>query len=40
LFGLAALARKWGWNADDLLRDKNRRFIEETKRAHGEEEKK
>ena len=40
LFGLVALARKWGWNADDLLRDKNRRFIEETKRAQGEEEKK
>lgn len=40
LFGVAALARKWGVNGEDLLREKNRRFIEETKRAHGEEEKK
>ena len=31
LFALAALAREWGLNAEDLLREKNRRFIEETK---------
>lgn len=31
LFGLAVLARQRGLNAEDLLRDKNRRFIEETK---------
>jgi MazG family protein len=39
LFGLVALARKWGWNAEDLLREKNRHFIEETKRGHGGEDK-
>jgi len=31
LFALAALARQWGLNAEDLLREKNRHFIEETK---------
>jgi tetrapyrrole methylase family protein/MazG family protein len=35
LFSLVALARKWGLNAEDLLREKNRRFIEETKQGHG-----
>ena len=39
LFGLGALARKWGLNAEDLLREKNRHFIEETKKGHGEEDK-
>jgi len=39
LFGLVALAGKWGWNADDLLREKNRHFIEETKKGHGGEDK-
>jgi tetrapyrrole methylase family protein/MazG family protein len=40
LFGLVALAREWGLNGEDLLREKNRHFIEETKQRHGEEEKK
>jgi tetrapyrrole methylase family protein/MazG family protein len=34
LFGLVALARKWGLNAEDLLREKNRHFIEEAKQSH------
>ena len=38
LFGLGALAGKWGLNAEDLLREKNRHFIEETKKGHGEED--
>jgi nucleoside triphosphate diphosphatase len=36
LFGLVALARKWGLNGEDLMREKNRHFIEETKQGHGE----
>jgi len=40
LFDLVVLARKWGLNAEDLLREKNRQFIEETKKGHGEEDKK
>jgi nucleoside triphosphate diphosphatase len=36
LFRLVALARTWGLNAEDLLREKNRRFIEETKQGNGE----
>jgi uncharacterized protein YabN with tetrapyrrole methylase and pyrophosphatase domain len=36
LFRLVALARRWGLNAEDLLREKNRRFIEETKQGNGE----
>ncbi len=28
LFGMASLAREWGLNAEDLLREANRRFIE------------
>jgi len=40
LFSLVALAREWGLNGEDLLREKNRHFIEETKQRHGEEEKK
>jgi MazG family protein len=39
LFSLVALARKWGWNAEDLLREKNRDFIEETKQGYGEKDK-
>jgi nucleoside triphosphate diphosphatase len=39
LFNLVALAREWGLNGEDLLREKNRRFIEETKQRHGEEDK-
>jgi MazG family protein len=39
LFSLVALARKWGLNAEDLLREKNRNFIEGTKQGHGEEDK-
>jgi uncharacterized protein YabN with tetrapyrrole methylase and pyrophosphatase domain len=35
LFGLVALARKWGLNGEDLLREKNRHFIEKTKQGHG-----
>jgi len=38
LFGLVALARKWGLSAEDLLRDKNRHFIEEAKQSHKEGE--
>jgi len=38
LFGLVALARKWGLNAEDLLRERNRGFIEETKKRHEEED--
>jgi MazG family protein len=38
LFGLVALARKWGLNGEDLLRERNRQFIEETKRGRGEED--
>ncbi len=38
LFNLVALARKWGLNAEDLLREENRHFIEETKQRHGEDE--
>ena len=38
LFGLVALARKWGLNAEDLLRERNRGFIEETKKVHEEED--
>jgi MazG family protein len=38
LFALVALARKWGLNGEDLLREKNRRFIEETKQRHREGE--
>jgi tetrapyrrole methylase family protein/MazG family protein len=34
LFRLVALARTWGLNAEDLLREKNRRFIEEAKQGH------
>ena len=40
MFGLSALAREWGLTGEDLLRAKNRHFIEETKQRHGEEEKK
>jgi uncharacterized protein YabN with tetrapyrrole methylase and pyrophosphatase domain len=39
LFSLVALARKWGMNAEDLLREKNRHFIEETKQRHEEDDK-
>ena len=39
LFGLVALAREWGLNGEDLLREKNRRFIEATKQRPGEEDK-
>lgn len=39
LFSLVALARKWGMNAEDLLRAKNRHFIEETKQRHEEDDK-
>jgi uncharacterized protein YabN with tetrapyrrole methylase and pyrophosphatase domain len=35
LFGLVALARKWGLNGEDLLRERNRHFIEKTKQGHG-----
>lgn len=35
LFGLVALAREWGLNGEDLLREKNRHFIEETKKDQG-----
>jgi tetrapyrrole methylase family protein/MazG family protein len=35
LFRLVVLARTWGLNAEDLLREKNRRFIEDTKQGHG-----
>jgi tetrapyrrole methylase family protein/MazG family protein len=35
LFRLVALARTWGLNAEDLLREKNRRFIEDTRQGHG-----
>ena len=38
LFGLVALARKWGLSAEDLLRDRNRHFIEEAKQSHKEGE--
>jgi len=38
LFSLVALARKWGLNAEDLLREENRHFIEETKQGHGEDD--
>ena len=38
LFGLVALARKWGLSAEDLLREKNRHFIEEAKQSHKEGE--
>ena len=38
LFGLVALARKWGLSAEDLLREKNRDFIEKAKQRHGEGE--
>lgn len=38
LFGLVALARKWGLNAEDLLREKNRHFIEEAKQSHKDAE--
>ena len=38
LFRLVALARTWGLNAEDLLREKNRQFIEKTKQTHGEGE--
>jgi len=31
LFGLAVLAREWGLNAEDLLKERNRHFIQETK---------
>jgi hypothetical protein len=34
LFRLVALARTWGLNAEDLLREKNRHFIEEAKQEH------
>jgi hypothetical protein len=37
LFGLTALARDWGLNGEDLLRAKNRRFVEETKRGRDKE---
>lgn len=37
LFGLAALARNWGLNGEDLLREKNRYFIKEKKEGHGGE---
>jgi uncharacterized protein YabN with tetrapyrrole methylase and pyrophosphatase domain len=39
LFGLVAFAREWGLNAEDLLREQNRHFIEATKKGHGEEDK-
>ena len=38
LFGLVALARKWGLSAEDLLREKNRHFIEEAKQSKKEGE--
>jgi len=38
LFGLVAVARKWGLSAEDLLRDRNRHFIEEAKQSHKEGE--
>jgi uncharacterized protein YabN with tetrapyrrole methylase and pyrophosphatase domain len=38
LFGLVALARKWGLSAEDLLRAKNRNFIEQSKQSHLEGE--
>jgi tetrapyrrole methylase family protein/MazG family protein len=34
LFRLVAFARTWGLNAEDLLREKNRHFIEEAKQGH------
>jgi tetrapyrrole methylase family protein/MazG family protein len=39
LFGLVALAREWGLNAEDLLREQNRHFIEETKHSREEGDK-
>jgi MazG family protein len=36
LFGLASLAREWGLNGEDLLREKNRHFIEAAKQPHPE----
>ena len=33
LFGLASVARHWGLNAEDLLRDANQKFIERVKEA-------
>ena len=39
LFSLVALARKWGLNAEDLLRETTRHFIEETKQRHEEDDK-
>jgi len=39
LFSLVALARKWGLNAEDLLRETTRHFIEETKHRHEEDDK-
>jgi tetrapyrrole methylase family protein/MazG family protein len=38
LFSLVALARTLGWNAEDLLREKNRHFIEEAKHSDKEGE--
>jgi tetrapyrrole methylase family protein/MazG family protein len=37
LFRLVALARRWGLNAEDLLREKNRRFIEKAKQGDGKD---
>jgi MazG family protein len=39
LFGLTALARNWGLNGEDLLRAKNRHFVEEAKRGRNKENK-
>jgi len=39
LFGLAAVARDWGLNGEDLLRLKNRGFVEETKKGPKQENK-
>ena len=36
LFGLATLARHWGLNAENLLRDANQRFIERVKEVEQE----
>jgi MazG family protein len=37
LFGLVALARKWGLNGEDIMRQRNRHFIEEAKQGREED---
>jgi uncharacterized protein YabN with tetrapyrrole methylase and pyrophosphatase domain len=36
LFGLVSLARHWGFNAEQLLRIANRKFLERFKKMEGE----